>query len=337
MEDLSSVSAERLDTSENWYNLSKDEILSRFESSEMRGLSKDEAKMCLSKYGPNEIEVDKGLTKWQIIVHQFKDPLIYILLIAAFITLVLQDYIDSGVIMAVVLINALIGYIQETKAQQAILALSGLAAPKAHVIREGREMEIPGRDLVLGDIVLLSSGGRVAADMRILSANSLDVNESALTGESMVARKVSTVLDGESLVPGDQINMLFSGTIVAQGRAKAVVIRTGASTEIGKIATSVKQIGITRTPLQKKVDALGNKIGLLIVVFSVLIAIIGIWHQMDPGEIFITVVAMAVSAIPEGLPVVLTVTLAIGVKAHGRPTSDYSFACRLLKRLEVPR
>ena len=318
MENLSSVSADKIDTSENCYNLSKDEILSRFESSEIRGLSKDEAKMRLSKYGPNEIEVDKGLTKWQILVHQFKDPLIYILLIAAFITLVLQDYVDSGVIMAVVLINALIGYIQETKAQQAILALSGLAAPKAHVIRDGREMIIPSRGLVPGDVVLLSSGGRVAADMRILSANSLDVNESALTGESMVVRKESKTLNGESLVPGDRTNMLFSGTIVAQGRAKAVVVRTGASTEIGKIATSVKQIGITRTPLQKKVDALGNKIGLLIAAFSVLIAIIGIWHQMDPGEIFITVVAMAVSAIPEGLPVVLTVTLAIGVKRMAR-------------------
>lgn len=314
MEDTASVTAEKKSISENWYNLSSEEILNRFESSETRGLTKNEAKARLEQYGPNEIEVDKGLTKWQILVHQFKDPLIYILLIAAFITLVMQDFVDSGVITAVVFINALIGYIQETKAQQAILALSGLTAPKAHVIRDGREMEIPGRELVPGDVVLLTSGGLVAADMRILSANSLDVNESALTGESMVARKESETLNGESLVPGDQTNMLFSGTIVAQGRAKAVVVRTGASTEIGKIASSVKQIGITRTPLQKKVDALGNKIGLLIVVFSILIALIGIWHQMEPGEIFITVVAMAVSAIPEGLPVVLTVTLAIGVK-----------------------
>jgi Ca2+-transporting ATPase len=297
-----------------WFNLDTESAVKILESSYSKGLSLQEAKKRLELYGPNEIETQKGLTKWQILLHQFKDPLIYILLAAAFVTLILQDYTDSAVIMVVVLLNAVIGYFQESKAQNAIEALSKLAAPKVMVIRDGKEFEIPGQDLVPGDIVLLTSGGMVAADMRILHSNGLEVNESALTGESMVVRKQDKMISVESPVPGDQKNMVFAGTIVAQGRARALVVRTGKSTELGKIASSVKEIGITKTPLQLKVDKLGHMIGYVIVGFAVLIAIIGLAHKMAPAEIFITVVAMAVSAIPEGLPVVLTVTLAIGVR-----------------------
>lgn len=297
-----------------WYNLSAEEVFDLAGTTPEKGLSDREVSERLAFFGSNEIETEAGLTRWQILLHQFKDPLIYILLVAAFVTFILQDYIDSAVITAVVLLNALIGYIQENKAQTAIQALSRLAAPKAHVIRNGREMEIPGSDLVPGDIVLLSSGGRVAADMRIIYSKGLDVNESALTGESMVIRKESDVMEADGLVPADQKNMVFAGTIVAQGRAKAVVVRTGSLTELGKIASSVKEIGIIRTPLQEKVDKLGHSIGYLILGFSILIAFIGFIYQMNPSEIFITVVAMAVSAIPEGLPVILTVTLAIGVR-----------------------
>jgi potassium/sodium efflux P-type ATPase len=303
-----------IQTDKSWFNLSKDELYRTVETSSQKGLTQEESVKRLQIFGPNEIETQQGMTRLQILMHQFKDPLIYILIAAAFVTLILQDYTDSAVITIVVLLNAVIGYFQESKAQSAIHALSKLAAPKAHVIRDGREMEIPGKDLVPGDVVLLTSGGRVAADMRIIHSNGLEVNESALTGESMITRKHSDVIDVENAVPGDQKNMAFAGTIVAQGRARAVVVRTGKSTELGKIAESVKDIGITKTPLQIKVDKLGHMIGYVIVGFAILIAMIGIWHQMSPTDIFITVVAMAVSAIPEGLPVVLTVTLAIGVR-----------------------
>lgn len=297
-----------------WHTISSEEVCQILSVSPVNGLNSEEAAERVAFFGPNEIEAETGLTRWQILLHQFKDPLIYILLVAAFVTFILQDYIDSGVILVVVLLNALIGYIQENKAQTAIQALSRLAAPRAHVIRNGREMEIPGSSLVPGDIVLLSSGGRVAADMRIIYSKGLDVDESALTGESMIIRKDSNSMEAEGLNPAEQKNMAFAGTIVAQGRAKAVVVRTGSSTELGKIATSVKEIGIVRTPLQEKVNNLGNSIGYLILGFSLLIAFIGLVHHMSPSEIFITVVAMAVSAIPEGLPVILTVTLAIGVR-----------------------
>lgn len=297
-----------------WYSLDVEETCRTVKTSPENGLSEDEPEKRLALFGPNEIETEIGLTRWQIFLHQFKDPLIYILLAAAFVTLVLQDYIDSAVITFVVILNAIIGYVQENKAQSAIRSLARMSDPKAHVIREGKEIEIPSRELVPGDIVLLSSGGRVAADMRIIQSKGLEVDESALTGESAVITKEVNSLEAANLVPADQKNMVFAGTIVVQGRAKAVVVRTGDSTELGKIATIVKDIGITKTPLQNKVDKLGKNIGNLILAFSLLIALIGIYYNLNPSEIFITVVAMAVSAIPEGLPVVLTVTLAIGVR-----------------------
>ncbi|MDR8394389.1 HAD-IC family P-type ATPase [Aliifodinibius sp. S!AR15-10] len=297
-----------------WYTLTAGKVCEIVKTTSETGLTEEEVEKRISFFGPNEIATEAGLTRWQILIHQFKDPLIYILLAAAFVTFVLQDYVDSGVIMAVVLLNAVIGYVQENKAQSAIRALSRLSDPKAQVIRKGREIEIPSRDLVPGDIVLLSSGGRVAADMRILMSKGLEVDESALTGESEVVNKQVDPLRTPNLVPADQKNMAFAGTIVTQGRAKAVVVRTADSTELGKIASTVKEIGIIKTPLQEKVDRLGKNIGNLILGFALLIAVIGILYNMDPSEIFITVVAMAVSAIPEGLPVVLTITLAIGVR-----------------------
>lgn len=300
--------------STKWHHVPADDALKKLRTSATDGLRTEEADKRLNEYGLNEIETEEGLSSWQIWVHQFKDPLIYILILAAFVTLILQDYIDSGVIIFVIILNAVIGYFQESKAQHAILALSRLAAPKAHVVRDGREIEIPGNGLVPGDLVLLASGGRVAADMRIISQRGLEVNESSLTGESLVTRKTSEPIDAENPVPGDQPNMLFAGTIVSQGRAKAVVVRTGKSTELGKIASSVEKLGVTKTPLQHKVDQMGKMIGLVIILFALLIAVIGIIHEMSPYEVFITVVAMAVSAIPEGLPVVLTITLAVGVR-----------------------
>lgn len=314
MNDKTQVQSDELKKPEVWYALNEEELLYKLKSSSKDGLDDAEAAQRLIHFGPNEIEREEGLTRWQILVHQFKDPLIYILLFAAFITLVLRDYVDSGVIMAVVILNAVIGYIQETKAQKAIRALSGLAAPKAHVIRNGREMEIPGKELVQGDIVLLTSGGKVAADMRVLHSQGLEVDESTLTGESTSVSKESGPIKKDNLVPGDQVNMLFSGTIVVRGRARAIVVRTGRETELGRIAASVKRVGITKTPLLEKVEKIGNRIGIMIIGFAILIATVGLIHQMSPYEIFITVVAMVVSAIPEGLPVIMTVTLAIGVR-----------------------
>mgnify|MGYP006271555413 CR=1 FL=1 len=299
---------------ESWYRIPSEQVIDRLNSSALKGLGTGEAESRLEQVGLNEISREEEISRWAIWTHQFKDPLIYILLVAAFITLILQDYIDSGVIAIVVLFNAVIGYLQESKARQAILALSKLSAPKASVVRDGQVRQIEASLLVPGDIVMLTSGDRVAADMRIITHKTLEVNESSLTGESMVVRKSGEPLEMENPVPGDQTNMLFAGTIITQGRAKAIVVRTGKTTELGKIAASVRRLGLTRTPLQEKVMRMGNVIGLIIAVVSVLIAVIGVIHEMSPYEVFITVVAIAVSAIPEGLPVVLTITLAIGMR-----------------------
>ncbi|MEL7834749.1 HAD-IC family P-type ATPase [Fodinibius sp. Rm-B-1B1-1] len=301
------------DINQQWYKLEPDRLCNLLETSSEQGLSRQEVRKRVSYWGPNIIETEKEVTRWQIAMHQFKDPLIYILLGAAFVTLLLQDYFDSIIIVIAVLLNAIIGYIQERKSQSAIRSLTKLGIPKAHVIREGKELEVPGSELVPGDIVLLSSGGRVSADMRLLSVKGLEVDESALTGESAVIHKTSTPLDQEKLLPADQKNMVFSGTTVVKGRGKAVVVRIAGSTELGKIAKSVRDIGIVKTPLQEKMDHLGHTIGYLVLAFSLIIVALGNIYSMDPDEIFVTVVAMAVSAIPEGLPVVLTVTLAIGV------------------------
>src|SRR6056297_1234143 len=190
-----------------WYTLTAQKACEIVHTAPETGLAEEEVEKRIRFFGPNEIAMEAGLTRWQILIHQFKDPLIYILLAAAFVTFVMQDYIDSGVITAVVLLNAVIGYIQENKAQSAIRALSRMTDPKAHVIRDGREVEIPSRELVPGDVVLLSSGGRVAADMRIIQSKGLEIDESALTGESDVIRKVQDALKGTNLVPAEQVNM----------------------------------------------------------------------------------------------------------------------------------
>lgn len=315
MADKQTQISEKINNPEKaWYSLSPDKVLEMVDVSSSRGLSDEEAAERKEIFGPNEMESDSGLSRWEILLNQFKDPLIYILLVAAIVTFVLQDYVDSAVIAGVLLLNTTMGFIQETKAQRAVEALSQMAAPKARVIRNGSEMEIPGHDLVPGDIVLLSSGGHVAADMRVIQSKGLEVDESALTGESMVIGKETEPMEKEGLVPADQKNMVFSGTIVSQGRAKAVVIRTASATELGKIASSVKRIGLVETPLQTKIGKLGNAIGIIIVGFALLIGVIGLLYQIEPREIFILMVAMIVGAIPEGLPIVLTVTLAIGVR-----------------------
>lgn len=282
------------------------------------GLSQEEAATRLEHYGPNEVEAEEATPWWVLVLHQFTDPLIYILLVAALITLILQDYVDMGVILAVVLLNALIGFIQEYKAQQAMRALARMSAPRAEVIRNGLPRDIPSRELVPGDRVVLTSGVRIPADLRLVQVRDLEVDESALTGESLPVRKHTEALEGETLVPGDQLNMGFAGTVITRGRGRGIVVRTGAETELGRIATAVREIGQTAAPLQEIMGRFGRRVGLAILGLAALVTVIGLLRGMSPDEIFLAAVAMAVGAVPEGLPVVLTVTLAIGVSRMAR-------------------
>ena len=300
-----------------WHTLTVEEV-ERGLAAGPGGLTEEEAAARLAQYGPNEVEAEEETPWWTLLLHQFTDPLIYILLVAALVTLVLRDYTDTGVILAVVLLNALIGFVQERRAQQAMRALAQMSAPRAEVIRDGMPHEVPSRELVPGDRVVLTSGVRVPADLRLVEARDLEADESALTGESLPVRKRTEALESETLVPGDQLNMGFAGTVITRGRGRGTVVRTGTETELGRIATSVREIGQTAAPLQETMGRFGRRIGLAILGLAVVVAIIGLLRGMAPEEIFLAAVAMAVGAVPEGLPVVLTVTLAIGVSRMAR-------------------
>src|SRR4030042_1973576 len=209
-----------------WYQLDNGEVFRSLQTSE-QGLSEAEVRERLEKYGPNKLPEEKGISRLKILLHQFTSPLIYILMVAAVVTAFLGEYIDSGVIVAVLILNAIIGYFQEYKAETSVRALKSMVVPRARVVREGKEKEIPSEGLVPGDIVLLASGGKVPADLRLFKATELKIEEAALTGESVPVEKKSQSIPEENLTPGDQTNMAFMGTVVVNGRAKGIVVETG--------------------------------------------------------------------------------------------------------------
>jgi magnesium-transporting ATPase (P-type) len=307
----------RRDPPRPWHTLAVSEV-EEWLASPPGGLSGEEAARRLAEAGPNEVPGVAPKRWWQILLHQFRDPLIYILLVAAAVTLALRDYTDTWVILAVLALNALIGFVQEVRAQQEMLALATLAAPRAEVLRGGRVRGVASRELVPGDRVLLTSGSRVPADLRLSSINDLAVDESALTGESLPVRKKVEALEGELLVPGDRVNMAFAGTVATRGRAQGVVVATGTATEVGRISTTVHALAEVATPLEQRLARFGRRVGVVVAALSVMVAVLGLARGMSLNEIFLAAVALAVSAIPEGLPVVLTVTLAIGVRRMAR-------------------
>ena len=282
------------------------------------GLAAEEAAARLLVHGPNVVDIERDRSWWQILLHQFRDPLIYVLLAAAGVTLALREFTDAGVILSVVVLNAIIGFVQERRAENSIRALARLSAPRAEVVRDGAPRNIAARDLVPGDIVLLTSGTQVPADLRLTLVRDLEVDESMLTGESLTARKLAAALERETLVPGDQRNMAFAGTTVTRGRARGIVVRTGSLTELGRIATAVREVGQVATPLQENVAGLGRRVGVIVAALAAITVVVGVLRGLAAGEIFVAAVAMAVSAIPEGLPVVMTITLAIAVKRMAR-------------------
>jgi len=278
------------------------------------GLSGDEVTKRLLEHGSNALEAEKKLDLLRLIVHQFTDPLIYILIISAVITALLRDYIDTGAILAVVLLNAVIGFYQELKAERAISALKSLAAPRAVVIRDGHVREIDSENLVPGDIVLLTSGSRVPADLRLIETIRLEVDESALTGESVPVHKTSAQLDAGCQSVLDAKNIVFMGTLVRTGRATGIVIATGHRTQLGQISVQVAGVRTVETPLQEKLARLSRNIGIVVLGISLLVVVLGLLVGETLYQMVLTGIALAVGAIPEGLPIVITITLAIGVK-----------------------
>jgi Ca2+-transporting ATPase len=295
-----------------WYQLDEEKVFQKLETSE-EGLPGSEADKRLEKYGPNKLPETEGISRLKILLHQFTSPLIYILIVAAVVTAFLGEYIDTGVIVAVLILNAVIGYFQEYKAETSVRALKSMVVPKARVVREGREKEIPSEGLVPGDVVLLASGGKVPADLRLFKTTELKIEEAPLTGESVPVEKKSSPIPEENLTPGDQTNMAFMGTVVVNGRARGIVVETGSKTVLGQIAREVGELSVTATPLQQKIVKFSHFIGLLVLGSAAAISVLGFFLGMTLAEIFKIAVAASVAAIPEGLPIVVTITMAIGI------------------------
>lgn len=301
----------------NWYQLGTKEIFELLKTTE-NGLNETEVKIRLSQYGPNKLAEEERISKIKIFLHQFTSPLIYILIIAGIVTIFLGEYIDSGVIIAVVMLNAIIGYIQEYKAEESVRALKKMVVPKAKVIRDGFEKEINSEELVPGDIVVLASGNKVPADLRLIKTVELRIDEAMLTGESVPSEKTSSSIRKENLTPGDQKNMAFMGTIIVSGRTRGIVVETGHRTILGQIAAEVKEVVEITTPLQDKLTRFAKLIGIFTIIFSAFVFGVGVLLGEKASEMFMTAVATAISAIPEGLPVAVTIAMAIGVAKMAR-------------------
>lgn len=298
---------------ERYYNIPTEKVLQDLASSR-RGLTSAEANARLLRYGPNLLKGKKKTLPVVVFLQQFLSPLIYVLLLAAVISIIAGHVTDALVVFVVLLINAVIGFLQETRAEKAMQALIRMAAPKASVRRDGAVKDIPAREIVPGDILLLETGDKVPADGRLLEATNLKVSEAILTGESVPVDKHTGTLTGELPVP-DRKNMVFMGTIVAYGRAVVLVVNTGMNTEMGKIATSIQDIKPEKTPLQKSINKLSRYLIILFLGVCVLLVIVGLLKGITWLEVFLLAVAAAVSAIPEGLPAVVTAVLAVGMRA----------------------
>jgi P-type Ca2+ transporter type 2C len=295
-----------------WYNLNSDESLKKLNSSRS-GLSISETQKRIQQYGLNELERKKKVPTIVLFLRQFLSPLVYILLAAASVEFVLGKYLDAFVILIVLFLMAIIGFVQEGRAEKAMDALLQMAAPKTKVRRDGKLQEILSREVVLGDILVLESGDKVPADARLIEVANFTVNEASLTGESMVVNKHTTPIPGVVSI-ADRKNMIYMGTIVTGGRANAVVVATGMATEMGKIAVALQETKSEKTPLQTSIHRMGNYITVLVLATCVILVGVGIWRGLDILEIFLVAVAAAVAAIPEGLPAVVTVVLAAGMR-----------------------
>ena len=297
-----------------FYRRSIDETLNELSSSLDEGLSTTQASQKLEVYGLNELVERGGKSPWRILLEQFTAVMVVVLLIAGVISLLLGEYIDAAAIFIIVILNAILGFSQEYRAEQAMAALKKMSVPTVKVRRDGHVVEISARELVPGDIVLLEVGNLISADCRLVESVNLSIDESALTGESVpVDKDASFIAEGD--VPlGDRLNMAFMGTVITYGRGAAVVTETGMQTELGNIADLIQGAEEEQTPLQRRLDQLGKWLAAAALVLVVIIFLLGYLQGGDLEEMFLTAISMAVAAIPEGLPAVVTIALALGAQ-----------------------
>jgi cation-transporting ATPase F len=296
----------------NWHHLPPETLTTNLQVDIKHGLSENEAKQRLQKYGVNRLTPQRGKSPLRLLFEQFNQPLVYILLVAAGVTGFLEEWVDSGVILSVVLINAIIGFIQESNALKAIDALSRVLTVTSTVLRNGQRRSIPANELTVGDVILLQSGDKVPADLRLLQTRELQIDESALTGESVPVEKRLATLSEETVL-ADRHNMAYSSTLVTYGSGLGVVVEVGDRTEIGRINSMISSTIELETPLTKKISQFSKLLLWVIIGLAALTFAVGVWRGKPMLDMFMASVALAVGAIPEGLPAALTITLAIGV------------------------
>jgi Ca2+-transporting ATPase len=298
----------------SWHAISGDETLQKLATELEKGLSNEEAEKRLIEYGPNQLEEGKRTTFLQMVFRQLNNFVVILLIVASIISAFLGEYIDASAIIAIVILNTIMGVVQENRAEQALATLKKLAAPDAQVLRNGRRVTIPSHQLVPGDIVFLEAGYFIPADVRLVEAINLRVEEAALTGESVpVQKNASLVLDRKASL-GDRKNTAFMGTTVSYGRGRGVVVDTGMGTQLGMIATMLKSVDDEQTPLQKRLDQLGKTLGWAALIVCGLVLGIGILRGGDLLEMFMVSVSLAIAAVPEGLPAIVTISLALGMR-----------------------
>jgi len=278
------------------------------------GLTTEEAAERLRQFGPNELQERPRPGFLQLLLGQFNNFLVLILIASAIISLFLGEYMDAGAILAIVVLNAVLGVVQESKAEESLAALRKMAAPEARVVRDGHILTIAARELTPGDVVLLETGHYVPADLRLVEAVNLRIDEAALTGESVPVNKDAEVVLDRELPVGDRRNSAFMGTMVTYGRGRGVVVATGMNTQFGMIAEMLQSYEEESTPLQRKLDQLGRWLGIACLVICGVVGLVGILRGLPPLEMFMTAVALAIAAVPEGLPAVVTICLALGMR-----------------------
>jgi Ca2+-transporting ATPase len=310
--------ADREDVSITWHALSADEVLKKLGTPMETGLSAAEAAHRLEQYGPNQLAEKPRPTFLQLVWGQLNNFVIILLIVAAVVSAILGDYVEAGAIFAIVLLNAILGVVQESRAEEALAALKKLAAPEAQVLRDGRRVSVPAHDLVPGDIVLLEAGNFIPADVRLLEAVNLRVEEAALTGESVPVQKNATLQLEKEIPLGDRKNTAFMGTTVSYGRGKGVVVSTGMHTQLGLIANMLQSVEEEQTPLQQRLDHLGKILGWASLGICALVFIIGLVRSdfsiQSVVDSFMIAVSLAIAAVPEGLPAIVTISLALGMR-----------------------
>ena len=310
------------DYSVTWHAMSAEEVVERLATHEQAGLDSAEAERRLEQYGPNQLAERPRATFLQLVLGQLKGFVIILLIVASLVSAALGEWLEAGAILAIVVLNAILGVVQERRAEAALAALKKLAAPEAQALRDGRRVSVPAPLLVPGDIVFLEAGNFIPADMRLIEAINLRIEEAALTGESVPVQKAATEIIAGDAALGDRKNTAFMGTVVSYGRGNGVVVGTGMRTQLGMIADMLQQVDNEETPLQKRLDHLGRLLGWGALAICALVFAIGLLRAFMAStftlnhvvELFMIAVSLAIAAVPEGLPAIVTISLALGMR-----------------------